>query len=148
MPETMNRIAGEGTTFTDAVATTPLCCPSRAAMLTGQYGHNNGVLSNVPGYATLRDPENILPAWLQTVDYQTAEVGKWLQKEDTAPRAADHGIFKLAPLVVLVSTFLLVAAVPFGPDAWLTDFQVGVFYALAVSSISVLGWRSSGCIRT
>ena len=39
-----------------------------------------------------------------------AEVGKWLQKEDTAPAAADHRIFKMAPLIVLVSTFLLVAA--------------------------------------
>jgi NADH-quinone oxidoreductase subunit H len=73
-----------------------------------------------------------------------AEVGKWLQKEDTAPTAADHRIFKMAPLIVLVSTFLLAAALPFGPDAWLTNFQVGVFYALAVSSISVLGILVAG----
>ena len=73
-----------------------------------------------------------------------AEVGKWLQKEDTAPAAADHHIFKMAPLIVLVSTFLLVAALPFGPDAWLTNFQTGVFYALAVSSISVLGILIAG----
>ena len=73
-----------------------------------------------------------------------AEVGKWLQKEDTAPDAADHRIFKMAPLIVLVSTFLLVAAVPFGPDVWLTNFAVGVFYALAVSSISVLGILVAG----
>ncbi len=73
-----------------------------------------------------------------------AEVGKWLQKEDLAPAAADHRIFKMAPLIVLVSTFLLVAAVPFGPDAWLTDFEAGVFYALAVSSISVLGILVAG----
>ena len=68
-----------------------------------------------------------------------AEVGKWLQKEDLAPDAADQRIFKMAPLIVLVSTFLLVAALPFGPDAWLTNFETGVFYALAVSSISVVG---------
>jgi NADH-quinone oxidoreductase subunit H len=73
-----------------------------------------------------------------------AEVGKWLQKEDTAPEAADHRIFKMAPLIVLVSTFLLVACLPFGPDAWLTNFQAGVFYALAVSSISVLGILVAG----
>ena len=73
-----------------------------------------------------------------------AEVGKWLQKEDTAPEAADHRIFKMAPLIVLLSTFLLVAAVPFGPDVWLTNFEVGVFYALAVSSISVLGILVAG----
>jgi NADH-quinone oxidoreductase subunit H len=68
-----------------------------------------------------------------------AEVGKWLQKEDIVPERADARIFKIAPVVVLVSTFLLVAVVPFGPDAWFTDFEGGVFYALAVSSISVLG---------
>lgn len=73
-----------------------------------------------------------------------AEVGKWMQKEDLAPAKADHRIFKLAPLVVLLSTFLLVAAVPFGPDAWLTDFEAGIFYALAVSSISVLGILVAG----
>jgi NADH-quinone oxidoreductase subunit H len=68
-----------------------------------------------------------------------AEVGKWLQKEDLAPDAADKPIFKMAPLVVLVSTFLLVAVIPFGPDAWFTNLEAGVFYALAVASVSVLG---------
>jgi NADH-quinone oxidoreductase subunit H len=68
-----------------------------------------------------------------------AEVGKWLQKEDLAPDAADKPIFKMAPLVVLVSTFLLVVAIPFGPDAWFTNLEAGVFYALAVASVSVLG---------
>jgi NADH-quinone oxidoreductase subunit H len=68
-----------------------------------------------------------------------AEVGKWLQKEDLAPDAADKPIFKMAPLVVLLSTFLLVVAIPFGPDAWFTNLEAGVFYALAVASVSVLG---------
>ena len=73
-----------------------------------------------------------------------AEVGKWLQKEDIHPERADKFLFKLAPLVVLSSTFLLVAVVPFGPDAWFTDFEAGVFYALAVSSVSVLGILIAG----
>ena len=73
-----------------------------------------------------------------------AEVGKWLQKEDLYPERADRFIFKIAPLVVLASTFLLVAVVPFGPDAWFTDFEAGVFYALAVSSVSVLGILMAG----
>lgn len=73
-----------------------------------------------------------------------AEVGKWLQKEDITPERADKTIFKLAPLVVLASTFLLVAVVPFGPDAWFTNFEAGVFYMLAVSSISVLGILMAG----
>jgi NADH-quinone oxidoreductase subunit H len=73
-----------------------------------------------------------------------AEVGKWMQKEDLAPDAADHRIFKMAPQVVLVSTFLLVVIVPFGPDAYFTNFSVGVFFGLAVASISVLGILIAG----
>ncbi|MEI6199398.1 MAG: complex I subunit 1 family protein [Actinomycetota bacterium] len=73
-----------------------------------------------------------------------AEVGKWLQKEDIYPARADKFIFKLAPLIVLASTFLLVVVVPFGPDALFTNFETGVFYSLAVSSVSVLGILIAG----
>jgi NADH-quinone oxidoreductase subunit H len=73
-----------------------------------------------------------------------AEVGKWLQKEDIVPQNADRTIYKIAPIVVLMSTFLLVAVVPFGPDAWMTNFQAGIFYALAVGSVSVIGILVAG----
>jgi NADH-quinone oxidoreductase subunit H len=73
-----------------------------------------------------------------------AEVGKWLQKEEIHPEKADKFIFKLAPIIVLISTFLLIAVVPFGPDAWFTNFDAGVFYMLAVSSVSTLGILIAG----
>jgi len=73
-----------------------------------------------------------------------AEVGKWMQKEDIAPDNADKTIFKMAPLIVLLSTFLLIVVVPFGPEAWFTNFSTGVFYALAVGSVSVLGVLIAG----
>jgi NADH-quinone oxidoreductase subunit H len=73
-----------------------------------------------------------------------AEVGKWLQKEDIAPEKADVRIFKMAPIIVLLSTFLLVVVVPFGPDAYFTNFSAGIFYALAVGSISVIGILIAG----
>ena len=73
-----------------------------------------------------------------------AEVGKWLQKEDIQPTNADKSVFKMAPIIVLMSTFLLVVVVPFGPDAWFTNLETGIFYALAVSSISVLGILMAG----
>ena len=75
-----------------------------------------------------------------------AEVGKFLQKEDLVPEKADRRIFVLAPFVVLLSTFLLYVAVPFGPDATFfgNGFSLGVFYVLAVSSISVLGILMAG----
>src|SRR5436190_22143305 len=47
-----------------------------------------------------------------------AEVGKWLQKEDIVPERADAPIYKIAPVIVLVSTFLLVPVVPVGLQAW------------------------------
>ncbi len=73
-----------------------------------------------------------------------AEVAKWLQKEDIVPENADAKIFKMAPIIVLMSTFLLVVVVPFGPDAWFTNLNAGVFYFLAVGSISVIGILIAG----
>jgi NADH-quinone oxidoreductase subunit H len=75
-----------------------------------------------------------------------AEVGKFLQKEDLVPERADRRIFVMAPFVVLLSTFLLYVAVPFGPDAVFfgNGFELGIFYAMAVSSISVLGILMAG----
>jgi arylsulfatase A-like enzyme len=78
MPATTRLIAGKGTTFTNTIVPTPTCCPSRATMLTGQYGHNNGVLANAPGYRALEDPGNTLPVWLRQAGYQTAHLGKYL----------------------------------------------------------------------
>lgn len=76
MPATHRLLVGEGVNFTDAIVTTPLCCPSRASFLTGQYTHNNGVVSNT--YLKLRDKSNVLPAWLRRGGYRTAHVGKYL----------------------------------------------------------------------
>jgi NADH-quinone oxidoreductase subunit H len=73
-----------------------------------------------------------------------AEVGKSLQKEDIVPALADRRVYKLAPYVVLMSTFLLVLIVPFGPGAYFADLDVGVFYALAVTSVSVVGVLMAG----
>jgi arylsulfatase A-like enzyme len=76
MPNTWRFLVRRGSTFTNAITTTPLCCPSRAALLTGQYGHNNGVLHN--NYRLLRGKHNTLPVWLGRAGYRTAHVGKYL----------------------------------------------------------------------
>jgi N-acetylglucosamine-6-sulfatase len=80
MPWTSSLLANHGTTFTNYVATTPLCCPSRASLLTGQYAHNNGVWNNNVdgGYPALIDKANVLPVWLQEAGYRTIHVGKFL----------------------------------------------------------------------
>ncbi len=73
-----------------------------------------------------------------------AEVGKAFQKEDIFPRKADKLVFAAAPFVVLMSTFLLILVVPFGPDAWFVNLDTGIFFALAVSSVSVIGILMAG----
>ncbi len=73
-----------------------------------------------------------------------AEVGKWVQKEDIFPQKADRFVFAAAPFVVLISSFLLVVVVPFGPDAWFVNLDTGIFFALAVSSVSVIGILMAG----
>jgi len=82
MPKTLKQIGGKGTMFTNAIVTTPLCCPSRATMLTGQYAHNHGVLAN--SYSLLEDRDNVLPAWLRRAGYRTAHVGKFLNGYEAA----------------------------------------------------------------
>jgi N-acetylglucosamine-6-sulfatase len=75
---TIELLGNQGTTFNNFVVTTPLCCPSRATYISGQYAHNNGVLANRPGYEALRDKRNVLPAWLDRAGYYTAHVGRYL----------------------------------------------------------------------
>jgi N-acetylglucosamine-6-sulfatase len=73
-------LADRGTTFANSFVGFALCCPSRATFLTGQYGHNNGVLGNTlphGGYAKL-DHSNTLAVWLQSAGYNTVHLGKYL----------------------------------------------------------------------
>jgi NADH-quinone oxidoreductase subunit H len=73
-----------------------------------------------------------------------AEVGKWLQKEDVFPRKADRLVFAAAPAVVLTSTFLIFVVIPAGPNAVIADLATGIYYVLAVSSLSVIGILMAG----
>jgi NADH-quinone oxidoreductase subunit H len=69
---------------------------------------------------------------------------KFIQKEDIFPERADRVVFAMAPIVVLMSTFLLYIVVPVGPDLVVQPLDVGVFFALAVSSLSVIGILMAG----
>jgi len=69
---------------------------------------------------------------------------KFLQKEDIMPDQADRRVFAAAPAVVVLSTFLVFAVIPMGPDLVVKELDVGVFYALAVSSLSVIGVLMAG----
>jgi len=80
MPKTTELLADHGTSFSDYIVTTALCCPSRASLITGQYAHNHGVLNNGRGggYGALIDKGNVLPVWLQQAGYNTIHVGKFM----------------------------------------------------------------------
>jgi NADH-quinone oxidoreductase subunit H len=69
---------------------------------------------------------------------------KFMQKEDIMPAEADRRVFALAPAVVVMSTFLVFVVIPAGPRLVVEPLDVGVFYALAVSSLSVVGVLMAG----
>ncbi|MBK5257020.1 MAG: sulfatase-like hydrolase/transferase, partial [Vicinamibacteria bacterium] len=84
MPKMQSLIAAQGVNFQNAIATTPLCAPSRATIFRGQYAHSHGSRSNDPplgGYALYRDgglEGDSLPVWLHAAGYRTAFVGKYI----------------------------------------------------------------------
>jgi arylsulfatase A-like enzyme len=88
MAELDLRFQQQGTKFTHALATTPLCCPSRASIMTGQYTHNHGVWGNDPTAAPFlkwRAPEEMdhditIQRYLHNAGYRTALFGKYLNK--------------------------------------------------------------------
>jgi N-acetylglucosamine-6-sulfatase len=88
MPTVQSELVQKGITFTNAYATTPLCCPSRASILTGQYVFRHGVQTNRQpnGGATVFDDSSTLAVWLQEAGYQTALMGKYLNDYDALPQ--------------------------------------------------------------
>lgn len=77
-----------------------------------------------------------------------AEVGKWLQKEDITPRDADQKLFRLAPFLVLASALVLFIVIPAGPNAIVANLGTGIFFVMAVSSISTIGVLIAGWSST
>ncbi len=82
MDAVRSRIGGEGTTFDRSLVNFPLCCPSRATFLTGQYAHNHRVLDNEPpagGFGRFEElhGDDNLATWLDAAGYRTALVGKY-----------------------------------------------------------------------
>jgi NADH-quinone oxidoreductase subunit H len=94
--------------------------------------------------------------WAQLI----ADGVKFIQKEDIIPRAADRWVFSLAPIVVLAPVAAVFLVIPFGPGDlsaeavaqcgaggcgwWGENLDVGIFFVLAVSSVSVIGMLMAG----
>ncbi len=69
---------------------------------------------------------------------------KFFQKEDIIPEDADKPVFKAAPILVLMGAVALLVVIPWGPGLIFQDLSVGIFYALAISSLSTIGVLMAG----
>ena len=78
--------------------------------------------------------------WAQLI----ADGVKFFQKEDLISAEADRPVYKWAPALVLVSAVAILVPIPLGPSVVARNLDLGVFYVLAVSSISTIGILMAG----
>src|SRR5215208_8025780 len=102
MPHITSLVAQEGLSFKEAFVSHPMCCPSRATILTGLYDHNHHVLGNGPTHGGFQKfvseghEENTIAVHLQEEGgYRTAFFGKYLnqypnQDEPPIPHDPNH----------------------------------------------------------
>jgi N-acetylglucosamine-6-sulfatase len=112
MPRVRQLLGARGITFTHGYVTNPLCCPSRATLLTGTYSHTNGVYtndqSNHGGYAAFRDGRTVATV-LHGAGYRTALVGKYINGYEGMRR------------------------IPPGWDRWFATFGEGAYFDFKVN---------------
>lgn len=80
MPLVQRELVAKGVTFDEAFVVNPICCPSRASILTGDYSHTTGVYRQTPPFGRFewfRDG-SALPTWLDDAGYTTGLFGKYL----------------------------------------------------------------------
>jgi arylsulfatase A-like enzyme len=113
MPIVRRTLGDRGVTFGNAYVVDPVCCPSRASILTGLYPHTTGVYSNDPqdynGGFPAFDDHSTMATWLQDVGYHTGLFGKYLNGY-----ANEY--------------------VPPGWDRWFATHESGAYYDYAVTS--------------
>jgi NADH-quinone oxidoreductase subunit H len=78
--------------------------------------------------------------WAQLV----ADGVKFIQKEDVVPEAADRNVFSLAPAVAMIPYIAILVVLPLGNTVFAENLDVGIFFVLAMSSVSVIGIMMAG----
>jgi NADH-quinone oxidoreductase subunit H len=78
--------------------------------------------------------------WAQLV----ADGVKFIQKEDIVPAAADRHVFSLAPAVAMIPYIAILVVLPLGDTVFAENLDVGIFFVLAMSSVSVIGIMMAG----
>ena len=77
--------------------------------------------------------------------FQTiADLFKLLMKELVYIKNADKLLFNIAPFIVIIASFMAIAAIPFAKGLHAIDFDIGVLYVIAVSSLGVVGILLAG----
>ena len=69
---------------------------------------------------------------------------KFVQKEDVVPAAADRWVFSMAPAVALVPYIVLFVVVPFSDEIFVLNLDVGIFFVMAITSVTVIGTLMAG----
>src|SRR5512138_3248734 len=78
--------------------------------------------------------------WAQLV----ADGVKFVQKEDVIPEAADRWVFSLAPAVALIPYIALFVVIPFSDQIFILNLDVGIFFVMAITSVTVIGVLMAG----
>jgi NADH-quinone oxidoreductase subunit H len=78
--------------------------------------------------------------WAQLV----ADGVKFVQKEDVIPDAADRWVFSMAPAVAMVPYIALFVVVPFSAEIFILNLDVGIFFVMAITSVTVIGILMAG----
>jgi N-acetylglucosamine-6-sulfatase len=80
MPTVSTELVGNGVTFENSFVVNPVCCPSRASILTGQWSHTHGVWGIAGTYGGFHrfDDASTLATWLHAAGYRTGLFGKYL----------------------------------------------------------------------
>lgn len=104
MPNTLKLVRNKGVDFRQYVTPFPLCAPSRASLLSGQYAQNHGVVriggprGGWDGYRSNRIHDENIGVWLQRAGYRTMHFGKFINfyggldepAESEVPPGWDH----------------------------------------------------------
>jgi arylsulfatase A-like enzyme len=88
----IQRLAEQGVLFRQAFAAAPTCCPSRAALLTGQSAHESGMLGLVHRGFSLKDPQQHLANVLKRNGYSTHLCGIQHEAETATEIGYEHSI--------------------------------------------------------
>jgi arylsulfatase A-like enzyme len=123
MPTVNAELVTKGISFENGYVSNPLCCPSRASILTGQYSHSNGVYTNQNGqpFGGFRafDDRSTIATWLHDAGYRTAMLGKYFNGYEEP-------------------------YVPPGWDRWFATYVNGAFYRYRVTDDGLIKRYGSG----